>query len=126
MSIGVGSGAKSTPLALEAYSSWVARTSSRLACYGESARFSLHCTAANDALVTMAYTRLQPCWPSYLPTKMSREFRMQEGMSLMGCSGRVAEDVTRCVQAACCPTGDADLPGIWLEGDSMPIAICSW
>jgi hypothetical protein len=49
---------------------------------------------------------------------------MQEGMSLMDCSGRVAEDVTRCVQVVCCSTGDADLPGIWLEGDSLPIAIC--
>lgn len=44
----------------------------------------------------------------------------------MGCSGHVAEDVTRCVQVVCCPTGDADLPGVWLEGDSIPIAICLW
>ena len=46
----------------------------------------------------------------YLPMKVSRESRMQEGMPLDGYSGRAAEGlegVAQCVRAACSVAGDA-------------------
>jgi hypothetical protein len=113
--VGTASGRERAARAMSKRIPTPSRLRGRLTRCGQRAGFSLHCNMADNALVEMTYARLQPCWPSHLPTKVSRESRMQEGMPPDRYGGRAAEGVAQCVRVACSVAGGMGTPQVVLR-----------